>query len=187
MLHPEFHPLSLAQAWGFVRYPLVIAMYASRREWVLRICGGIVSACGAVHYFLLGLLTAALAAVLQGTRIAMPPLPHNESMRRRQVWAAAYGLGFLTLALMSYQGWISLFAASLSWCSTCLFLMLRDRPLRLRLLQMEFLWLIFGFVSHSHSQVLISLTVIPIMMYRVSTMPAEPGSDSAGPISATAG
>ncbi len=185
MLHPEFHPLSPAQIWGFVRYPLVIAMYASRREAVLRTCAGIVSACGAVHYYLLGLLTAALAAVLQGTRIAMPPLPHDEPMRRRQLWAAAYGVGFLALALMSYQGWISLFAAALSWGSTCLFLLLRDRPLRLRLLQMEFLWMSFGFVSHSHSQVLISLTVIPIMIYRVSTMPSPVADSGVGPLSAS--
>lgn len=171
MLHPEFHPLSAAQLWGYVRYPLVIAMYASRREWVLRLCGGVVCAAGAVHYYLLGVLTAALTAVLQGTRIAMPPIPNNETMRRRQLMAAAYGVGFIGLAVVSYQGWISLFAAALSWASTCLFLLLRDRPLRLRLLQMEFLWLSFGFLSHSHSQVLISLTVIPIQAWRVYTMP----------------
>ncbi|MDE3011095.1 MAG: YgjV family protein [Pseudomonadota bacterium] len=171
MLHPEFHPLSVAQAWGFVRFPVVILMYASRRDWVLRLCGGVVCACGAVHFYLLGVLTAALTAVLQGTRIAMPPLPHNEPMRRRQWWAVAYAVGFLTLAIVSFQGWLSVLAATLSWASTCMFLLLRDRSLRLRLMQLEFGWLTFGFLSHSHSQVLISLTVIPIMAYRISTMP----------------
>ena len=37
MLPPEFHPVSVAQAWGYARYPLVILMYASRREAVLRL------------------------------------------------------------------------------------------------------------------------------------------------------
>lgn len=170
MLPPEWQLDSPAQLWGFARYPLVIAMYASRREGVLRVCGGLVGLCGAIHFYLLGLMTATVGAILGGTRIALPALPPETPARIRRAWALFYAAGFLALALASWQGWISLFAATLCWASTCLFLLLRDRPLRLRLRQLEFAWLLFGFASHSYSQILISLTVIPIMTYRISTM-----------------
>jgi hypothetical protein len=64
-------------------------------------------------------------------------------------------------------------AAGLAWASTCCFLLLRARMLRERLLMLEFVWLTFGVLSQSYSQVLISLTVIPIMVYRVYGMRRE--------------
>ena len=169
MLHPDA-PLSTAQMWGYARYPLVVLMYASRREWVLRLCGGLVNAAGTVHYWMLGLPTAALTALLSGSRIVLPAMPEDAPLARRQTMAGLYFVGFFGLAALSWQGWISLFAAGLCWASTCLFLILRELPLRMRLLQLEFAWLTFGFVSHSYSQILISLTVIPVMVYRVRAM-----------------
>lgn len=163
-------PFSTAQIWGYLRYPLVIAMYASRREVVLRVCGGLVNAASAVHYGLLGVPTAALAAVVSGSRIVMPALPAATPLRTRRLWAGGYLAVFLLLAWASYHGWLSIFAACLTWASTATFLLLRDQPLRERLLRLEFVWLTFGVASQSYSQILISLTVIPIMFLRLHLM-----------------
>jgi hypothetical protein len=172
-MHLTEDPFSLAQCWGYVRYPLVIAMYASRREIVLRVCGGLVNAASAVHFWLLGLVAAALAAVLTGSRIILPALPDDTPLSKRQLWAVGYAVAFFGLALASYQSYLSLMAAGLAWASTCCFLLLRARALRERLLMLEFVWLSFGVLSQSYSQVLISLTVIPIMVYRVYGMRRE--------------
>jgi hypothetical protein len=163
-------PFSTAQLWGYLRYPLVIAMYASRREFVMRICGGLVNAASAIHYGLLGIPTAALAAVVSGSRIVMPALPEATPQHERRLWAGAYLLTFLALAWVSYHGWLSIFAAMLTWASTASFLLLRGRPLRERLFQLEFVWLVFGVASQSYSQIMISLTVIPIMFLRLQVM-----------------